>query len=71
MSNWVSVASQSVLRSNVQTQMAYTIDTSKTHLAEAVEMLADSVLNPKYDLHIVKETVRGVEESLTPRRRCQ
>lgn len=39
--------------------MAYTIDTSKTHLPEAVELLTDSVLNPKFDLHIVKETVSG------------
>ena len=38
--------------------MAYTVDTVKTHLPEAVELLADSVLNPKYDLHIVNETVQ-------------
>ena len=38
--------------------MAYTVDTTKTHLPEAVELLADAVLNPKYDLHVVKDTAR-------------
>lgn len=47
--------------------MAYTIDTSKTHLPEAVELLTDSVLNPKFDLHIVKETVREFPSYLQER----
>lgn len=30
-------------------QMSYSIDALKTHVAEAVEVLADSVLNPRLE----------------------
>jgi processing peptidase subunit alpha len=35
-------------------QMSYTADCLKTHLPEAVELLADTVVNPKFQQHEVK-----------------
>lgn len=38
-----------LLASASREQMAYTADTLKSHLPEAVELLADAVLNPKFE----------------------
>jgi len=59
------VIGANLLASASREQMAYTIDTVKTHLPEAVELLADSVLNPKFDLLLVKETLAKVKTELT------
>ena len=46
-----------LLASASREQMSYTVDCLKTHLAEASELLLDSVLNPKFEAHTVGEAV--------------
>ena len=45
-------------------QMAYTIDVVKTNVAEALEILADSVLNPKFNSWEVQEQFNKLEKDL-------
>ena len=44
--------------------MVYTIDVLKTNVAEALEVLADSVLNPKFNPWEVKDQVAKMENDL-------
>ena len=44
--------------------MVYTIDVVKTNVAEALEVLADSVLNPRYNPWEVKEQLSKMEADL-------
>jgi processing peptidase subunit alpha len=53
-----------VLASASREQMAYTIDTSKVTVPEALEVLADAVLNPKFQSWDVAEQLRKMEEDL-------
>ncbi|PSC71302.1 mitochondrial-processing peptidase subunit alpha-like [Micractinium conductrix] len=50
-----------VLASASREQMAYNIDTSKATVPEALEVLADAVLNPKFQSWEVAEQVRKME----------
>lgn len=50
-----------VLASASREQMAYNIDTSKATVPEALEVLADAVLNPKFQAWEVAEQVRKME----------
>jgi len=36
----------------------------KTHVPEAVELLCDAVLNPKFELHVLNETVKSLKAEL-------
>jgi processing peptidase subunit alpha len=44
--------------------MAYTVDVLKTHVPEAVELLADAVLHPKFELHTVNEALGKLQAEL-------
>jgi processing peptidase subunit alpha len=44
--------------------MAYTVDVLKTHVPEAVELLADAVLHPKFELHTLNETLSKLKAEL-------
>jgi hypothetical protein len=55
----VEVIGGNVLASASREQMAYNIDTSKITVPEALEVLADAVLNPKFQSWEVAEQVRG------------
>lgn len=50
-----------VLASASREQMAYTIDTSKVTVPEALELLADAVVNPKFQSWEVAEQVKKME----------
>ncbi|EFN54308.1 hypothetical protein CHLNCDRAFT_36005 [Chlorella variabilis] len=50
-----------VLASASREQMAYNIDTSKATIPEALEVLTDAVLNPKFQSWEVAEQVRKME----------
>lgn len=50
-----------VLASASREQMAYNIDTSKASIPEALEILTDAVLNPKFQAWEVAEQVRKME----------
>lgn len=50
-----------VLASASREQMAYNIDTSKATVAEALELLSDAVLNPKFQSWEVAEQIRKME----------
>lgn len=54
----VEVIGGNVLASASREQMAYNIDTSKVTVPEALEVLADAVLNPKFQSWEVAEQVR-------------
>ena len=41
--------------------MAYNVDVVKSNVPEALEILADSVLNPKFNAWEVKEQVKRLE----------
>jgi processing peptidase subunit alpha len=53
-----------VLASASREQMAYNIDTSKASVAEALEVLADAVLNPKFQSWEVAEQIKKMEKDL-------
>ena len=53
-----------VMASASREQMAYTVDTSKATIPEALEILSDAVLNPKFELWEVKENIAKMEEDL-------
>lgn len=44
--------------------MVYTIDVVKSNIAEALEVLSDAVLNPKFNPWEVKEQVAKMEADL-------
>ena len=50
-----------VMASASREQMAYTVDTSKATVPEALEVLTDAVLNPKFELWEVKEQIKKME----------
>jgi processing peptidase subunit alpha len=58
------VIGANLLASASREQMAYTVDVLKTHVPEAVELLADAVLNPKFELHELNETVKSLTAEL-------
>ena len=47
-----------------QLQMVYTVDAVKTNVAEALEVLADAVLNPKFNPWEVKEMIAKMKGDL-------
>lgn len=53
-----------VLASASREQMAYNIDTSKMTVQEALEILTDAVLNPKFNSWEVAEQVKKMEKDL-------
>lgn len=53
-----------VMASASREQMAYTVDTSKATVPEALEVLTDAVLNPKFELWEVKEQIKKMEADL-------
>lgn len=53
-----------VMASASREQMAYNIDTSKVSVPEALEVLADAVLNPKFQSWEVAEQVKKMEADL-------
>jgi processing peptidase subunit alpha len=44
--------------------MAYTVDVLKTHTPEAVELLADAVLYPKFEAHVLHEALASLKSEL-------
>ncbi|GAB4821951.1 hypothetical protein N2152v2_008997 [Parachlorella kessleri] len=57
----VEVIGGNVLASASREQMAYNIDTSKVTVPEALEVLADAVLNPKFQSWEVAEQIKKME----------
>ena len=55
-----------LLASASREQMAYTVDVLKTHVPEAVELLADAVLNPKFELQFdhFLDAIQAVSEAM-------
>lgn len=53
-----------VMASASREQMAYTVDTTKATVPEALEILCDAVLNPKFEPWEVQEQVKKMEEDL-------
>lgn len=53
-----------VMASASREQMAYTVDTTKATVPEALEILTDAVLNPKFELWEVKEQIAKMQEDL-------
>ena len=45
-------------------QMAYNVDVVKSNVPEALEILADSVLNPKFNAWEVKEQIKRLEADI-------
>jgi processing peptidase subunit alpha len=54
----------SVMASASREQMAYTIDTTRATVPEALEILSDAVLNQKLELWEVKEAIAKMEEDV-------
>lgn len=54
-----------LLASASREQMAYTIDGARHNLPEMVEVLVDSVINPKFQPWEIKEQVERIKEELT------
>ncbi|KAK9811331.1 hypothetical protein WJX72_002016 [[Myrmecia] bisecta] len=53
-----------VMASASREQMAYNIDCVKTNVPEALEVLADAVLNPKFDSWVVAEQLKKLEKDI-------
>jgi predicted Zn-dependent peptidase len=58
------VMGANVLASASREQMAYNIDTSKVTIPEALELLADAVINPKFQGWEVAEQVKKMEQDI-------
>lgn len=59
------VIGANLLASASREQMAYTVDCLKTNLPEAVELLADAVMNPKLADHEVAEVAAALKAEMT------
>ena len=59
------VIGANLLASASREQMAYTVDCLKTNLPEAVELLADSVMNPKLADHEVADVASALKAEMT------
>lgn len=59
------VIGANLLASASREQMAYTVDCLKTNLPEAVELLADTVMNPKLADHEVAEVASALKAEMT------
>ena len=59
------VIGANLLASASREQMAYTVDCLKTNLPEAVELLADTVMNPKLADHEVADVASALKAEMT------
>jgi processing peptidase subunit alpha len=59
------VIGANLLASASREQMAYTVDCLKTNLPEAVELLADTVMNPKLADHEVADVANALKAEMT------
>jgi len=55
------VIGANLLASASREQMSFTVDVLKTHLPEATELLLDAALNPKFELHTLREVVAALK----------